>query len=161
MIISAYDPGTHTHGVIDYDTETRRVVFADPEMDLDECLLRILVAAGKPEPHHIAIERVQASGTAGNDIILTTEHIGRLWQRALDSGLSVSLHRRHSVLSYLDVAGPGNKDAMVRGRLIEIFADGDWRAAKGTLAAPGPCWGVVDDCWAALGVAVTAAAALS
>jgi hypothetical protein len=50
------------------------------------------------------------------------------------------------------------KDANVRQALIDRYGPGKEKAI-GRKAAPGPLYGISGDCWAALGVAVTAAEA--
>ncbi len=59
------------------------------------------------------------------------------------------------VLRGLDVTGKGNRDSLVRQRLIEIHG-GDRASAVGTKAKPGPLYGVASHAWAALAVAVVA-----
>ena len=66
----------------------------------------------------------------------------------------VAVYRRE-VLRALDVTGKGNRDSLVRQRLIEMHG-GERRAAMGTKKAPGPLYGVSSHAWAALAVAVAA-----
>ena len=66
----------------------------------------------------------------------------------------VWLYRRE-VLRGLDVTGKGNRDSLVRQRLIEMFG-GDRKTAQGTKKEPGPLYGVASHAWQALAVAVVA-----
>ena len=78
-----------------------------------------------------------------------------LYQCASREGLDVVWLYRREVLRGLDVTGKGNRDSLVRQRLIEMFG-GDRASAVGTKAKPGPLYGVASHAWAALAVAVVA-----
>ncbi|MBI3205003.1 MAG: hypothetical protein HYZ29_25930 [Myxococcales bacterium] len=103
----------------------------------------------------VAIERVQSCGQAGASLLSTSEVVGRLQQRALDSGHETILLYRRAILAALDITGRGNRDAIVRQRLIEMFG-GSKEMAVGTRKDPGPLYGVHGHAWQALAVAVTA-----
>jgi len=96
-----------------------------------------------------AIERPQAAGQSSPDLLRTAEVCGALAHAA---HIATAITRR-DVLRALDVTGKGNRDAMGRARLIELFG-GDKETAIGRKASPGPLYGVTGDAWAALAVAV-------
>ena len=102
---------------------------------------------------------MQSYGISGGSLLQTSEVVGRLQQRALDLGLPVSLHYRRDVLRFLDVTGRGNRDSLVRMRLIEMHG-GTRAAAIGLKASPGPLYGVSGHAWQALAVALCAGDAL-
>ncbi len=70
-------------------------------------------------------------------------------------GCDVAWLYRREVLRGLDVTGKGNRDSLVRQRLIEIHG-GDRASAVGTKKQPGPLYGVSSHAWQALAVAVVA-----
>ena len=150
MIITiGIDPGPTNCGLVVYDTERGRVLEAYKALSVDDALSRLehLVCS------HVAIERVQSYGIAGGSLLRTAEVCGRLQQRALDEGHSVTLHYRREVLRALDVTGKGNRDSLGRHRLIEMHG-GTREAAVGTKKAPGPLYGVSSHAWQALAAAV-------
>ena len=147
MIVLGIDCGPTTSGVALYDTVSRRVVLSDSAAPLPAVLDLLRYDA----IDLVAIERVQSYGIAGASLLQTSEVVGRLWQRGLDEKLDVVLLYRREVLRALDVTGKGNRDAMVRERLIEMHPGG-----KGTKRQPGPLYGVASHAWQALGVAVAA-----
>ncbi len=150
MIILAIDPGSATHGVVLYDATYRRVDLAHSAASMDAVLDMI-----REHRHHVsvvAIERIQAQGIAGVSVIETARAVGRMEQRALDSGvLAVELWYRHEVLRALDVSG-ARRDAQVRQRMIELHPGG-----VGTARARGPLYGTSGHAWQALGLAVAVA----
>ena len=149
------DPGPERCGVVLY--QGGRVLASEKAMDVSR-VLRYL--KDHPTAHHVGIERVQSYGISGASLLETAEVCGRLHQRSLDLGMITTLHYRREVLRCLDVAGKGNRDSLVRQRLIEMHG-GHLKAAKGTKAAPGPLYGVAGHAWQALAVALTALAVLS
>ena len=108
------------------------------------------------EGDRVAIERVQSYGIAGASLLRTAEVGGRLYQQATWKGLQPTWLYRREILRALDVTGKGNRDSLVRERLIEMHG-GDAKTAKGTKKNPGPLFGVSSHAWAALAVAVVAA----
>ena len=54
------------------------------------------------------------------------------------------------------ISGPGASDARIRAALIDRYGGiGGKRAAVGLKASPGPLYGIANDAWAALALAVT------
>jgi hypothetical protein len=153
--IIGIDPGPVSCGVVVYDIDAERVLEAHKAMPVDDVLLRI--RSGE-FAEHVAIERFQATRMPmGTSSVETIRNAGRIEQCAREQGrgVSVSLHYRREVLRALDVTGKGNRDALVRARLIEAHG-GSKEAAVGRKATPGPLYGVSGDAWAALAVAYAA-----
>jgi len=146
VIILGIDPGPAICGWAEYDTAAR-VVLCAAHVTVEEALDLLRARLGAL----VAIERVQSQGQSGASLLQTSEVVGRLQQRALISGLPVDLIYRREVLRALDVTGRGERDSMVRQRLLEMHPGG-----KGTKKAPGPLYGVSGHCWQALAVAVAA-----
>lgn len=146
MMFIGIDPGPLSCGWVLYDGER---VWDCGDAPLDEMMALIL----DHPVDVVAIERVQAQGKAGNQITETCEISARLYQYALDTGHRAHWLYRRVVLRVLDVTGEGNRDALVRARLLEMHGG---LASKGTRKAPGPLYGVSGHAWQALAVAVTA-----
>jgi len=153
-MILGVDPGPTHCGVVLYDDARRRAVSASAAAPLQEVLDHWLDLAWTAEAL-VAIELVQSYGIAGASLLQTSEVVGRLQQRALDNDLPVRLLYRREVLRALDVTGLGNRDAMIRQRLLEIHG-GTRQVACGTKRAPGPLYGITSHAWQALAVAVAA-----
>ena len=155
MIVAGIDPGPDRCGFCVYDTDQHQVQQA-AVMPTAE----VLAWLKKPNLFllldMVAIERVQSYGIAGGTLLRTAEVCGRLWQAALHAGLPVRLLYRRQVLQALDVSGKGNRDSLVRQRLIELHG-GTRRRAQGVKASPGPLHGVSSHSWQALAVAIAAA----
>ena len=108
----------------------------------------------------MAIEMVASYGMAvGKETFRTVWWAGRFAQQWRDRRgqvpieiyrADVKLHLCHSMKA---------KDANIRQALIDIYG-GSKEAAIGKKASPGPLYGVSSHAWAALAVAVTAAARL-
>ena len=152
-MIFAVDPGPDFCGVVSYEDATTGTVFSCSAMSVWDAVIQVQMAARRGE--RIAIERVQSTGQSGASLLRTSETVGRLWQAGLTVGGSVTLVYRREVLRALDVTGKGNRDAMVRQRLLEMHG-GSRAAACGNRANPGVLYGVAGHSWQALGVAVAA-----
>lgn len=156
-LVLGIDPGPEFCGVALYDRELCHVVFSSKNMKVRETLH--LISYGSVDqarsriPDVIAIERVQSYGIAGSSLLRTSEVVGRLWERAESEGKVPLLLYRRDVLRILDVTGKGNRDALVRERLIEMHG-GDRKTAQGTKKDQGPLYGVAGHAWQALGVAI-------
>ena len=154
-MILGIDPGPVTCGVVLYDETARRVASCSSSAPVEEVLDHWLDLTWTTRAV-VAIERVQSCGISGATLLQTSEVVGRLWQGALDyDAEDVRLLYRREILAALDVTGRGNRDAIVRARLIEMHG-GTRQAAQGTKRTPGPLYGVADHAWSALGVAVAA-----
>tara|TARA_R110000824_G_scaffold399206_1_gene604292 strand:+ start:1893 stop:2402 length:510 start_codon:yes stop_codon:yes gene_type:complete len=161
-LVLGIDPGPEFCGVALYDLDEKRVVFSSKNMTVAEVLLFISSGVGgngAQAPEAVVIERVQSYGIAGSSLLRTSEVVGRLWERAESEGKVPLLLYRRDVLRVLDVTGKGNRDALVRERLIEMHG-GDRKAAQGTKKDQGPLYGVAGHAWQALGVAIAGVAVL-
>lgn len=149
MNVLGIDPGPSACGVVVYDTTRQRVLESSKDETVEDVVERIRASSAGL----VGIERVQSYGIAGASLLRTSEVVGRLHQAALGAGLPVVLVYRREVLRALDVTGKGNRDSLVRQRLLEIHG-GDRASAVGTKKAPGPLYGVAGHAWAALAVAI-------
>lgn len=152
-IIVGIDPGPEKCGLAVYDTGARRVLEAHKDLSVEDTLSALDIYAGRAGL--VGIERVQSYGIAGSSLLRTSETVGRLWQCSQALRLPTVLLFRREVLRGLDVTGKGNRDSLVRERLIEMHG-GERRKAQGTKKQPGPLYGVASHAWAALAVAVVA-----
>ena len=153
MIVLGIDPGPTHCGFCVYDNRAPRVIEAHKALPIVETLTALDIYAGRAAL--VAIERVQSYGIAGSSLLRTSEIVGRVWQCSEALRLPTVLLYRREVLRGLDVTGKGNRDSLVRQRLIEIHG-GDRASAVGTKAKPGPLYGVASHAWQALAVAVVA-----
>lgn len=150
----AIDPGNIESAYVLYDThEERPLAFAKwPNHD-------ILSGIAGTEADELAVEMIASYGMAvGAEVFETCVAIGRFLERWNARGLLwVGRYRlvyRREVKLHL-CQSPRAKDANVRQALIDRYGGKD--KAVGKKASPGPLYGLSGDCWAALGVAVTAA----
>ena len=155
MIVLGIDPGPTNCGAVLYDTEARRVIGSWKDLTVDAAIGAVESLKDTHRVELVAIERVQSYGIAGASLLRTAEVGGTLYQCASREGLDVVWLYRREVLRGLDVTGKGNRDSLVRQRLIEMHG-GDRSSAVGTKKAPGPLYGVASHAWAALAVAVVA-----
>ena len=153
MIILGIDPGPTHCGFVVYDSTAQRVIESHKQIEVVEAITGIDIYAGRVDL--VAIEMVQSYGIAGASLLQTARSVGRLEQTAESLRLPTRLVYRREVLRALDVTGKGNRDSLVRQRLIEMHG-GERRAAQGTKTQPGPLYGVASHAWAALAVAVVA-----
>lgn len=167
MILLGIDPGANHLGMVVYDTTTQRVLWtagdAQPEAwdsRLVEDYLRERKLAFITGRHFsldaVIIERVKGQGrVVGGSTLQTAEWVGEIRRRCKDAGprtLFVARYR-YEVVRSLDCGGKGNKDALVKARLVEMHGCSTLRQAKGTPKNPGPLFGVANHAWAALAVA--------
>ena len=152
-LILGIDPGPTHCGFVLYDATAQRVIESHKQIEVVEAITGIDIYAGRVDL--VAIEMVQSYGIAGASLLQTARSVGRLEQAATGLRLPTRLVYRREVLRALDVTGNGNRDSLVRQRLIEMHG-GERRAAMGTKKAPGPLYGVSSHAWAALAVAVAA-----
>ena len=153
MTIIALDPGP---------TETGYVILADgrvqesgtlPNQDVLWTVVSLWPGPWGVADARLAIEMVASYGMAvGRDVFETVRWIGR-FQQAWHAPDDVLLVYRQDVKLHLCKSARA-KDANIRQALIDLLG------APGTKKAPGPTYGVKGHEWAALAVAVTAAARL-
>ena len=140
------DPGSKgLHGLAVY--RAGRVLYALSQATTDEVLAEL-----RRQPRSVVgIERCQSAGISGASLLQTSEFVGRFHQVCLDQGHAVELLYRRVVLKHLDISGKGNRDSLVRQRMLEMHP-----AGKGRKADPGPLYGVAGHAWQACAVAVVA-----
>lgn len=151
MIILGVDPAPNSCGMAIYSTTEGRVLQSRKDMPIEDLTDKLLDFPRLFDV--VVIERVQSYGISGSSLLQTSETGGRIWQTALIAGIDVFLYYRREVLRLLDVSGKGNRDSLVRQRVLEIHG-GDRSVAVGKKATPGPCYGVSGDSWQALAVAL-------
>ena len=106
------------------------------------------------EVTRIAIEKVESFGMAvGAEVFETVFWSGRFAEAS--SRWSISLERIPRRAVKLHLCGSARaKDANIRQALIDRYGG---PSSRGTKAKPGPLYGIANDVWSALAVAVTAA----
>tara|TARA_R110000824_G_scaffold130895_1_gene292787 strand:- start:248 stop:727 length:480 start_codon:yes stop_codon:yes gene_type:complete len=150
VIVLGVDPGPTSCGIALYCSDRGKVLSARKDITVESLLL---VLSDPVVCDVVALERVQSYGIAGATLLQTSEVVGRIWQAAKLGGYPVELYYRREVLRALDVTGKGNRDSLVRQRLIEMHG-GDRVSAVGTKKQPGPLYGVASHAWQALAVAL-------
>jgi len=155
VIVLGIDPGPTNSGAVIYDSEAREVLWSHKSITTSAALDLISEVSARFGLDLVAIERMQSYGIAGSSLLRTAEVGGMLHHCTSNLGLDVVWLYRREVLRGLDVTGKGNRDSLVRQRLIEVHG-GDRASAVGTKAKPGPLYGVASHAWAALAVAVVA-----
>jgi hypothetical protein len=104
----------------------------------------------------VAIEMIASYGmSVGQEVFETCVWVGRFCE-LLEMKLCVPVRRitRKEAVMHICMS-PRGSDSTVRTALIDRWGGKD--LAIGCKKAPGPLYGLVGDCWAALAVAVTAA----
>jgi len=174
-IILAIDPGTRTSGVVLYDSDARRITYANSKTPNADLLDEIRGTRYRLENfgtfQAVAIERVQAQGSRAfkrkdgsmgargmnPETMLTVEWASFFHEAAARRGLQTGWWYRNEVLRHHDVRGSKSEaDKLIRSRCLERFG-GDRKTAQGTKKAPGPLYGVAGHSWQALGLALLVA----
>jgi len=101
-------------------------------------------------PYVVVIEQIESFGMAVGREVFETVHWSGRFTEAADPSPVVQLPRRAVKLHLCKSARA--KDANIRQALLDRFGGS---AAKGTKAAPGPLYGIANDVWSALAIAVT------
>lgn len=157
MSLLAIDPGPEQSAWVVYHEATRRPdCWAKVPNDV---MLAVIDRAGVDS---LAVEMVASYGMAvGATVFDTCVWAGRFIERwRVDLGC----HRGQPVVRRifrrevkLHLCGSARaKDGNIRQALIDRYGPSKEQAI-GRKASPGPLYGMAGDCWAALGVAVTAA----
>ena len=160
MIILALDPGTTETGWCLYDTDGPAVIdHATQPNEQVRVMLHLLRGDVSPmvRPQLLAVERFASYGMAvGQEVFDTCEWAGRFVEAW--GGRVERVFRRDvkSELCHSQQAGDSN----VRQAILDRFprTGGGKTPQVGTKGQPGPLYGMSGDMWAALGVAVVAAA---
>jgi hypothetical protein len=153
-IILAIDPGSEQSAWIVYNGATAGIrAFAKVPNDELERQLRLGVSG---DVSQAAIEWTQPRGMpASAELFETLYWVGRYAAIVEDLGVRVARVKRGDVKRHLCGTTAAN-DANVRAALIDRFGGiGGKAAAIGTKAAPGPLYGIANDVWSALAIAVT------
>jgi hypothetical protein len=151
-VILAIDPGTEQSGWVLYENDRVR----DCGVMLNREILDAIDRGGFDE---MAIEMIASYGMAvGREVFETCVWIGRFVQASRDPD-AVRLVYRRDVKLHL-CGSPKAKDTNIRQALLDMFprTGGGKTPQIGTKSQPGPLYGVSSHAWAALAVAVTAAA---
>lgn len=155
MRILAIDPGTNASGAVLFETESRAVIEAWPEIPNIQ-LVHDIDRLHRFECEHLAVETMAGSyGTVvGRDVVLTLIWSGRMIQAF--GAASATLVTRADVKKHLADNQRAN-DAAIRQALIDRYpATGGGKIPQiGTKAQPGPLYGMAKHAWAALAVAWT------
>lgn len=157
FVILAIDPGYTQSAWVEFESGVPIAFGLEPNaIVLDR--IRQTAAA------ELAIEVVKSYGMAvGEEVFVTCQWTGRFIQDWYDATAPdwrpVRRVPRREVKMYL-CGRSSATDSNVRMALLDKYGPGK-PLAQGTKAAPGPLYGVKKDIWAALGVAVTAAATCS
>jgi hypothetical protein len=151
MMLLGIDPGPVESAWVIYDDVTKRPVQWAKEHN--ELLRHTL-----PRVQHCAIEMIASYGMAvGQEVFDTCVWIGLFAELHLTAARPLGgfkLVYRLEVKKHLCHDGHA-KDPNVRQALIDRYGGKD--QAIGLKKTPGPLYGMTGDCWAALGVAITAA----
>jgi len=161
MRILAIDPGTTKSAYVVYEWSGHAIgsVFAHGIYN-NEDMLSVIATT----PHdHLAIEMVASYGMAvGKTVFETCVWIGRFIQKDSQQWLNPPSDGWYTKIYRKDVkmhlcGSLRAKDANVRQAIIDRYpATGGGKTPQvGTKSKPGPLYGVSNDVWAALGVAIT------
>lgn len=148
MIVLAIDPGNEQSAYVRYDTVSRKL--ASFAVLSNEVMIRML-RLDAAEAGHLAIEMIASYGMAvGREVFETCVWIGRFIE-ATKTGYTLVYRRQIK----MHLCGNNTaKDSNIRQALIDRFGPGRDKAI-GKKKTPGPLYGVANDAWSALAVAVT------
>lgn len=152
MKILAIDPGTYKSAWVIFNSGNKEVRAG---IEKNETLLAMVEAApwfASDYPEAVVIEMIKSYGNVmGDELIQTCVWIGRFIQARTKGAIGTDLLPRKQVVMQL-CNNPRANDSTVRQALIDRW--GGKTIAVGNSKAPGPLYGVKNDMWAALGVAV-------
>lgn len=155
MKLLAIDPGNEESALLVYDTQTRRPVIWE-KMPNEAARRMVDQYRWTRHCHLLVVEMIASYGMpVGVEVFETCVWVGRFIERwCSEHGRAPEMVYRRDVKLHL-CGNSKAKDANVRQALIDRY--GGKKKAIGLKATPGPLYGLTGDCWAALGVAVTAA----
>lgn len=156
MIILAVDPGTEKSAWVLYDTEKKTLVRfgLDPNPFVLQALSNRRYQGELFSLADILIlEMFKSYGNVmGDSVLQTCVWIGRFIQACI---FPHELVPRKTVVTHLCM-NPRANDSNVRMALIDRFSNGQGsKVAIGSKAAPGPLFGLKNDIWSALAIAVS------
>lgn len=148
-MLLAIDPGNIESAFLLYDKEAKSPVVWKKAFNFD-----VLACLNDFKADALAIEMIASYGMpVGSEVFDTCVWIGRFIER-WTGPVPLMIPRKHVGLHLCQSSRA--KDATVRQALIDRYGPGK-EVAIGRKASPGPLYGMSGDCWAALGVAITAA----
>lgn len=166
MKVLAIDPGPQESAAVIYDAVVRQPLKWSKTLNA-----HLLDALDYTDADDLAIEMVASYGMAvGVTVFETCVWSGRFIERWMTPSLSGSVFITGSPPAFsraeprriyrcdvkLHLCGSARaKDSNIRQALIDRYGPGKEKAV-GRKASPGPLYGMKADCWAALGVAITA-----
>lgn len=159
MILLAIDPGDKETAWALYDTELKRVCAFAKEPN-DKVLSRLSWPAqegfGKL-PDKLAIEMIASYGMAvGKNVFETCVWIGKFVQQwvTFQHGPYEYIYRKDEKMHLCGTMKA--KDTNIRQAIMDRYGS-TRQEVMGTKKAPGPLYGVSNDVWAAIAVAITSA----
>lgn len=148
-VLLAIDPGPEQSAWLVYNPHTSGIRSA--AIVANDWLLEQMRAGLSPDVARVVIEKVESFGMpVGAEVLETVFWSGRFAEAA--HPLPVDRIGRKKIKLHL-CGTSAAKDPNVRQALLDRFGGS---AAKGTKKAPGPLYGIANDLWSALAVAVTA-----
>lgn len=158
-MILAVDPGTTESAYVCYEPRSSppfiaTECFPEPFGKIDNTLLLQRIRDKRwSAGDRFVIEMVASYGKpVGQDVFETVRWIGRFDEAS--QGAEAEYLYRSDVKMHLCHTMKGVNDAVIRQALIDRFGPGK-DAAIGKLKSKGPLYGVKDDVWQALALAVT------
>lgn len=149
LVLFAIDPGPEHSAAIAYSVTTSEIRNAGTWPN--EELVGILHTGLSPTVARVVIEKVESFGMpVGAEVLETVFWSGRFAEAARPRPVE-RIGRKKIKLHLCGTSAA--KDPNVRQALLDRFGGS---AAKGTKKAPGPLYGIANDLWSALAVAVTA-----
>lgn len=158
MNLLAIDPGNEESALLVYDVDTKLPVIWE-KMPNSAARRMFDQYAYTRNCNKLAIEMIASYGMpVGASVFETCVWVGRFIERweeqPIETRLPANFIYRREVKLHLCNSSKA-KDANVRQALIDRY--GGKEKAIGKKANPGVLYGMKADCWAALGVAITAA----
>lgn len=153
MIIFSVDPGTERSAWCLFNAETKTLERSGlcPNDEL-------LAAIGEIRAQVMVIEMFKSYGNVmGDSVLQTCVWIGRFIQQWVNKNIlgEYALMPRKAVVTHLCM-NPRANDSNVRQALIDRFSAGKGKdVAVGSKARPGPLYGVKNDIWSALAIAIS------
>jgi hypothetical protein len=148
--ILSIDPGSERSAWLVYESDKVVDHAISPNSDLLTLLRRAIDRTSFLRPSTIVIEWIESYGMpVGREVFETVWWAGRFTEAAQPTPV-VQLPRRDVKLHLC--GSPRAKDVNVRQALLDRFGG---KSAKGTMAKPGPLYGIANDAWSALAIAVT------
>lgn len=149
MKLLAIDPGNSLSAYVILDTETRHL---DRKGKVPNETMRGILKSPVVTFDAVVIEQIAAMGMAvGAEVFETCVWSGRFIERAVERQVPWHRLKRNEIKIHL-CGSMRAKDPNIRQALIDRFGGS---AAIGKKKTPGPLFGVSNDVWSALAVAMT------